>query len=225
MLGRLMSAENDLILTFRVMPNSFGAMRNVFVCLIACFPLSALSPAFSRPLSAESLVSPSRRELANRQKTLDEMFGALKRQRNQVGAEQLANRIGATLAKSGSANIDLMMKWAAKALAEKKFDQALDFLDEVIALRPDYPEAVYQRATLHFSMKEFSKAMVDIQRTLELEPRHFGAMRGLAEIMEQTGREDLALRAYEQILVVYPTLRDVQNEVGRLADKLAGEGA
>jgi tetratricopeptide (TPR) repeat protein len=117
------------------------------------------------------------------------------------------------------------MGWASKALTDKKFDLALDFLDQVIALKPTYAEAFNRRATVHFTMQNYQKAMADIERTIALEPRHFGALSGLAQIMDNTGREELALRAYERVLDVYPALRSAQDEVGRLADKLAGEGA
>lgn len=200
-------------------------MRIVFVCLALAAPLLALAPARAQPVSATQALVPSAREAERQNKALDDLFASLKRQRNQAEAERTASQIGAAFARSGSASIDLMMGWATKALSEKKFDLALDFLDQVIALKPTYAEAYNRRATVHFTMQNYQKAMSDIQRTIALEPRHFGALSGLAQIMDNTGREALALRAYERVLDVYPALRSAQDEVGRLADKLAGEGA
>ncbi|MBS9722606.1 hypothetical protein JYU29_18075 [Tianweitania sp. BSSL-BM11] len=200
-------------------------MRNVFVCLALSASLTALTPAVAQPVSASHVLEPSAREAERQKSALDALFASLKRQGNQVEAERTAARIGAAFGQSGSATIDLMMGWATKALTDKKFDLALDYLDQVIALRPGYAEAYNCRATVHFAMQNYSKSMADIEQTIMLEPRHFGALTGLAQIMDNTGREELALRAYERVLDVYPALRSAQDEVGRLADKLAGEGA
>ena len=42
--------------------------------------------------------------------------------------------------------------------------------------------------------------MSDIEQTLELEPRHFGALSGMAQILKDTGRKELALKAYQRVL-------------------------
>lgn len=202
-----------------------GVMRNVFVCLTLFALIIAVSPAGAQPVDAQQVLTPSPREAEREKKALDDLFASLKHQRNQAEAERTASQIGAALGQSGSASVDLMMGWAAKALVDKKYDLALDFLDQTIALKPDFAEAYNRRATVHFAMQNYRKSMADIERTIKLEPRHFGALSGLAQIMDNTGRDELALRAYERVLEVYPALRSAQDEVGRLADKLAGEGA
>lgn len=73
-------------------------------------------------------------------------------------------------------------------------------------------------------MNNFAKSMVDIEHTLELEPRHFGALAGMARIMKDRGRKELALSAYERILTIYPMMRSAQSEVATISDELAGEG-
>ena len=68
------------------------------------------------------------------------------------------------------------------------------------------------------------KSMSDIERTLRLEPRHFGALGGMAQILKDTGSKQLALEAYTRVLDVYPMMRSAQSEVGELAEELAGQG-
>lgn len=155
---------------------------------------------------------------------LDKLFGNLKRERNERAAERLANTIKTRWADSGSATIDLLMQWAGKAMQEKKYEVALDFLDQVIVLRPDYAEGWNRRATLHYLNRNFSKSMYDIERTLRLEPRHFGALAGMASIFESTDRKQAALDAYLKVLEIYPMMREAQTEAGKLAEELAGEG-
>jgi len=155
---------------------------------------------------------------------LDKLFSDLKRERNEKAAERIAGRIWDEWLNSGSASIDLMMQWADTATKTQKFGVALDFLDRVTVLQPDFAEGWNRRATVHFMMKNYRKSMADIERTLRLEPRHFGALAGMAQILKDTGQEELALRAYERVLAVYPAMRSAQDELATLAEELAGEG-
>ncbi|TPJ78498.1 hypothetical protein [Mesorhizobium sp. B2-6-2] len=159
-----------------------------------------------------------------RQGRLDQLFAELKRERNEKAAERIAGRIWNEWNQSGSASIDLMMRWAQKATEDQKFDVALDFLDQVVTLQPDYAEGWNRRATVHFMMKNYGKSMADIDRTLELEPRHFGALSGLAQIMAETGHKQSALEAWQKVLAIYPMMRSAQNQVSTLSEELAGEG-
>ncbi|MBE7184684.1 MAG: hypothetical protein INR68_09790 [Methylobacterium mesophilicum] len=154
---------------------------------------------------------------------LDRLFDSLKRERNEKAAERIAGRIQREWSRSGSASVDLMMGWAAKALQEQKYPVALDFLDQVVVLEPDYAEGWNMRATVHFAMNNYAMSMADIERTLELEPRHWGALSGLAAIMKNRDNKELALQAFTRVLAVYPMLRAAQNEVSTLSDEIAGQ--
>jgi tetratricopeptide (TPR) repeat protein len=194
-------------------------MRNFFaLCAALLLSGTALAPA-----RADSPAKPSV-AAAQQQARLDKLFSDLKRERNEKAAERIAARIGNEWSHSGSATIDLMMQWAQKAAEAQKFDVALDFLDQVVTLQPDYAEGWNRRATVHFLMKNYAKSMADIERTLQLEPRHFGALSGLAQIMAITGHQQSALEAWRNVLVVYPMLRSAQAEVATISEELAGEG-
>ncbi|KRA00426.1 hypothetical protein ASD64_02375 [Mesorhizobium sp. Root157] len=154
---------------------------------------------------------------------LDRLFGELKRERNEKIATHISQRIWQEWAQSGSASVELMMQWSQKAIETKKFDVALDFLDQVVTLQPTYAEGWNRRATVHYMMKNYGKSMADIDRTLQLEPRHFGALSGLAQIMMDTDRKEAALRAWQRVLDIYPMLRNAQNQVSAISEELAGE--
>lgn len=158
------------------------------------------------------------------QPTLDKLFADLKRERREPAAERIAGRIWDQWRNSGSASIDLLMQRADEAMKAKRFGAALDFLDRVTVLEPDFAEGWNRRATVHFMMKNYRKAMADIDRTLRLEPRHFGALTGMGQIFKETGQKELALRAYERALDVYPMMRSAQSELAELADELTGQG-
>ncbi len=130
---------------------------------------------------------------------------------NERSAARIASRIMEEWTNSGSASIDLMMGWSKKAMEEQKFDIALDFLDQVVAMRPDYAEGWNRRATVHFMMQNYAKSMADIEQTLELEPRHFGAIAGMAQIFKARGNKQMAFDAYQRVLEIYPMMRNAQN--------------
>ncbi|TPI35490.1 hypothetical protein FJW07_23820 [Mesorhizobium sp. B3-1-9] len=178
----------------------------------------ALPPDAAPPAATPPPAAPTK------QGRLDQLFTELKRERNEKAAERIAGRIWNEWNQSGSASIDLMMQWAQKATEDQKFDVALDLLDQVVTLQPGYAEGWNRRATVHFMMKNYGKSMADIDRTLQLEPRHFGALSGLAQIMAETGHKQSALEAWQRVLTIYPMMRSAQNQVSTLSEELAGEG-
>ncbi|NBB48917.1 tetratricopeptide repeat protein [Rhizobium sp. CRIBSB] len=156
-------------------------------------------------------------------KTVDELLAELKRERNPQAARQIANSAMATWSESPSPTINLLMQWSAKAAAEKRNAAALDFIDRAIILKPDFVGAWNQRATLHFSMGNYKKSVSDIEKVLELEPRHFGAIAGLAGILTERGSKDAALKAWQRYLDVFPADREAQEIVAKLSEELAGQ--
>ena len=176
-------------------------------------------------LAAEPVAAaPENSTVQSPEQRLDTLFAELKRERNEKAAGRVAVRIQDEWSKSGSASIDLMMIWSQTAMDAQKFDSALDFLDQVVTLRPGFAEGWNRRATVHFMMRNYRKSMTDIDRTLQLEPRHFGALSGMAQIMKDTGRKELALDAFQRVLDIYPMMRSAQGEVASISEELAGEG-
>jgi tetratricopeptide (TPR) repeat protein len=197
-------------------------MRILSAFCAAALTAGTLSPAVAtEPTAAATEKPPADAKAENR---LDTLFGELKRERNEKAAERIASRIGEEWNHSGSASIDLMMTWSQTAMDSKKFDVALDFLDQVVTMEPAYAEGWNRRATVHFMMQNYAKSMADINHTLQLEPRHFGALSGMGQIMKNTGRNELALQAWQRVLDIYPMMRSAQNEVATLSEELAGEG-
>ena len=195
-------------------------MRNVFAICVALTLAGASFPA----LAAEPTAAIGKPAEVKPENKLDTLFSELKRERNEKAAERIASRIWEEWGRSGSASVDLMMMWSKTAMDTQKFDVALDFLDQVVTLKPDFAEGWNRRATVHFMMQNYSKSMADINRTLVLEPRHFGALSGMGQIMKNTDRKQLALEAWQRVLDIYPMMRSAQNEVASLSEELSGEG-
>lgn len=152
---------------------------------------------------------------------LDKLFAELLKTSNEVKARRIAAQISGIWAQSGSATVDLLLGWSYDAMSQKKYAVAIDFLDEAVALAPENAESWNRRAALHVLNSEYDRAIYDINRALELEPRHFGALTGLAGILQERGHKASALKVYERILTLYPMMREAQRQVQSLSEELS----
>jgi tetratricopeptide (TPR) repeat protein len=189
---------------------------------ILVIALSASITGAPALLAADTSQASATSELATPKQRLDAHFSELKRERDPEKAREISDRIRSEWRDSGSASINLLMQWATKALEADRKASALDIFDQVIYLSPQYVEGWNQRATLHYRMGNYRKSMSDINQVLAIEPRHFGALAGMAAILTAAGKDELALRAWEQFLEIYPADRQAQEQLGDLEEKLAG---
>lgn len=67
-------------------------------------------------------------------------------------------------------------------IAARRYDIAETRLTRLLRRAPDFAEAWHKRAALYYMLGRDAECVNDIARTLELEPRHFGAMLHFAEI-------------------------------------------
>ena len=156
------------------------------------------------------------------QDALNELFDVLSRESDSKKAQRTSRQIVQKLTNSGSDSINLLMERASEAMRKDDHAVALDILDQVVTLAPDYAEGWNRRATLFFSMRDFSRSIADVERVLELEPRHYGALSGLAAMLQALGRDKQALEVWYKVLEVYPANEQAQSAVIKLEEKLAG---
>lgn len=205
-------------------------MRNLthLLSVLAITPIILIGPAHisvahaqttaSIPETSKSLAKPKASK--TRVEKLDALFTELKREPNQRKAKVLASQIAINWTSSGSHTANALMAWAQQAMKSGQHNKALELLDQVIALVPDYSEGWNRRATLHYMMRNHTKSMADIEQTLALEPRHFGALSGMASILAVRGNDDKALKVYEHVLSIYPANRTAQASIMKLMQKL-----
>ena len=84
------------------------------------------------------------------------------------------------------------------------FKRSIDYFDKVINKNPNFAEAWNKRATAHFMMGNFDLSMQDISKTLQLEPRHFGALDGMSLIFIHTNQFEKAIEVYDKMLEIFP---------------------
>ena len=84
------------------------------------------------------------------------------------------------------------------------YKRSIDYFDKVILNKPNFAEAWNKRATAHFMMGNFDLSMQDIGQTLQLEPRHFGALDGMGLIFIHTNQYEKAIEIYDKMLEIFP---------------------
>ncbi|SOC36947.1 hypothetical protein SAMN05892877_103288 [Rhizobium subbaraonis] len=188
---------------------------------IAALPGPAFAQGANPPAVTENAAGNPAQDTSPSER-LNTLFSQLKHEGNADKAKAISETIRLQWRDSGSPTVNLLMLQADKAVADNKDMVAFDYLDEVIQLDPAYVEGWNQRATLNFKLGNFKKSMSDINRVLALEPRHFGAIAGMATILSNYGRDELAMEAWQRFLDIYPAERRAQKALGDIADKLAG---
>jgi tetratricopeptide (TPR) repeat protein len=128
-----------------------------------------------------------------------------------------------TYSESGSDTGDLLLQRAHRAIASKDFDAARQILDSTVALLPDWAEGWNARATLRWLDDDYDGSMADIAETLKREPRHIGALSGMAMILVSRDKREDALKVYERVLAIAPHWRSAEEAADKLKASIAGQ--
>ena len=91
-----------------------------------------------------------------------------------------------------------------EALKHQKFENALGYFSQLILIEPEFAEGWNKRATVLYLMGRFQESEEDVLRTLELEPRHFGALSGQGLIRMALEDWSGAIQALEAGLRIHP---------------------
>ena len=151
---------------------------------------------------------------------LDGLFRDLKTAQSPQQVRQIESRIWALWFDTGSEQMDRMLLAGDRALSTGRFDQSYAILNGVIEHRPDLSEGWNRRATLRYLMGDYEGSIADIEETVKLEPRHFGALSGLGLCHIALGNDEEALAAFERALIHNPHMRGVKQRVDQLRDRL-----
>ncbi|RYH02370.1 tetratricopeptide repeat protein [Salipiger sp. IMCC34102] len=152
---------------------------------------------------------------------LDALYDRLA-QADAVEAEGLRGQIQSRWSQSGSPAMDLLLRRAEDAMEVGDPDTAVAHFSALIDHAPGFAEGYHGRATVLFAQGRLGQALADLRRTLELNPRHFNAMTGLAVILSELGQTEEALEVYRQVDQIAPHLDRVETEIGRLSVELDG---
>ena len=110
------------------------------------------------------------------------------------------------------------MRKGIEMLANRKIDSAQALYDALTQDYPNWAEAWNKRATVEYLRGCDCASVIDICQTLMLEPRHFGAMGGFAQICIRHGVLDGAQMGLQQMLLVHPFAPGVRESIASISN-------
>jgi tetratricopeptide (TPR) repeat protein len=100
-----------------------------------------------------------------------------------------------------------MLDEGSRLVQDQKLLRAISVFTEAIELDPSWAEAWNKRATVLYMIGEFQKSQNDIDKALELEKRHFGALAGQGLVNIQLQNYEKAIKSYQMAEEIYPAMK------------------
>jgi tetratricopeptide (TPR) repeat protein len=151
-----------------------------------------------------------------------DLYARLAASKDADETEGIIGRLLHSYSESGSDTGDLLLHRARQAIGVERYSDALEILDQTIALLPDWAEGWNARATARYLDDDYKGSMADIAQTLKREPNHLGALMGMGAILEARGKREDALKVYERALMIAPHWRNAEEAADKLKAALAG---
>ena len=154
-----------------------------------------------------------------REVALDRLFASLHKTSDEQAAKGVEEKIWELWSRFDSPTAEVLLGQAVVAMGASENAASLEILDRIVASYPTYAEAWNKRATLHFALGNYEASLRDIDKVLDLEPRHFGALAGRGMIYQTQENWTAALNAYREALSMNPSMTGVKNAVQELSKR------
>ncbi|HEX6102744.1 MAG TPA: tetratricopeptide repeat protein [Alphaproteobacteria bacterium] len=162
-------------------------------------------------------------EADQRDPRLPALFERLKAAETLEAAQPIEAEIWTIWAQSENDDVNLLMGIGVNAMAREDYATALELFDKMVEVAPEFAEGWNKRATVLYLMGEIERSRADVEKVLELEPRHFGALSGLGLLYMAEGEAEKALEAFRRALAVNPTMPGPQQWVEELKERVEGQ--
>lgn len=137
---------------------------------------------------------------------LDALFVRLQEAPGPGEAQLVEGLIWSIWVQSDDGAVQLLMHDGITALQQGDYRRALSKFEQMVVIAPDFAEGWNKRATVHYLLGNYAQSLADISKTLDLEPRHFGALSGRGLVYVELEDERRALKAFEAALAIHPNL-------------------
>ena len=142
-----------------------------------------------------------------RKSQLNKLFEELK-----IGNSALTSEVEQRIWKIWSTHpkknkLTLMLSEGSNLVKKEQLEEAVKVFTKVIELDPMWAEAWNKRATVLYLLGEFQKSQDDIDKVLELEERHFGALAGQGLVNIQLKNYEKAINSYKKAQKIYPSMK------------------
>jgi len=139
---------------------------------------------------------------------LNNLFNQLEKVNNSQSAALLEEKIWSIWNEHPTNNkLTERLEFGTELMQYGDYNYALKIFDNIIDTDPKWSEAWNKRATVYFLMSQLTKSLDDINKVLNIEPRHFGALSGQARIFIRLQKYEKAIKSIERALRFYPSFK------------------
>ena len=100
-----------------------------------------------------------------------------------------------------------MLSVGSDFLNNNQYPKAVEIFTKVIELDPSWAEAWNKRATVFYMLGDYKASQDDIDKVLNLERRHFGALAGQGLVNIKLKNYEKAIESYEKAQEIYPAMQ------------------
>lgn len=108
-------------------------------------------------------------------------------------------------------------------ISKKEFNNAIDIFSLIISIDSNWAEAWNKRATVLYLSGRYADSIKDIEKVLQLEPRHFGALSGFGLNQIKLKNYKSALQSYQEAQKIYPTMEAPKKMIPVLKELINGQ--
>ena len=160
----------------------------------------------------------------SQQKQIDDLFNQLKITTNYEDSKRIESKIWKLWSTHPSdQKLTEMLSKGSDLVNNQKHDEAIIIFTKVIDLDPDWAEAWNKRATVLYLIGEYQGSQNDINKVLQLEDRHFGALAGQGLVNIQLKNYEKAMMSYEKAKKIYPTMKSPDIMIKQLEELIRNQ--
>ena len=154
---------------------------------------------------------------------LDKLFADLKNTKDLSSAQVIENKIWEIWSvhpsddRRGFRLTELLIQ-GTRLMNMRELSKAYELFTKVITVESDWAEAWNKRATVLYLMKQYESSLADIEITLVLEPRHFGALSGQALNYIELNLYEKAIESYRAAQKIYPIIDGAKKMIPQLEE-------
>ncbi len=115
-------------------------------------------------------------------------------------------------------NLTKKLEKGSEFVRNQKFSKAIEIFSEVIELDPEWAEGWNKRATVLYMIGDYRGSQNDIDKVLNLENRHFGALAGQGLVNIQLKNYEKAIESYKKAQEIYPAMQSPKIMIKKIQD-------
>lgn len=139
---------------------------------------------------------------------LEGLIRSMQDAKDASAGQMISNQMWSYWADAPDARAQALLDQAMSRRSSYDYDGAMTAIEGLIAYCPDYAEGYNQRAFVNFLRGEYAIALPDLERAVQMSPRHIAAMTGQAMTLMALKRNAEAALTLRAALALNPWLSE-----------------